>query len=25
MGYLVYYGHSAFELNVSGRKVLIDP
>ncbi|ADL18850.1 predicted Zn-dependent hydrolase [Acidilobus saccharovorans 345-15] len=25
MGYLVYYGHSAFEVNVSGKKILIDP
>ncbi len=25
MGYLVYYGHSAFELGVAGRKILIDP
>lgn len=25
MGYLVYYGHSAFEVGVSGRKILIDP
>ncbi|GAB6147478.1 metal-dependent hydrolase [Stetteria hydrogenophila] len=25
MGYLVYYGHSAFELGVDGKKILIDP
>ena len=25
MGYLVYYGHSAFEVNVEGKKILIDP
>ncbi|MGC9071160.1 MAG: metal-dependent hydrolase [Acidilobus sp.] len=25
MGYLVYYGHSAFEIGVNGRKILIDP
>lgn len=25
MGYLIYYGHSAFEVNVSGKKILIDP
>ena len=25
MGYLVYYGHSAFEVFVDGKKVLIDP
>ncbi|MGC9210492.1 MAG: metal-dependent hydrolase [Acidilobus sp.] len=25
MGYLVYYGHSAFEVGVNGKKILIDP
>ncbi len=25
MGYLVYYGHSAFEVGVSGKKILVDP
>ena len=25
MGYLVYYGHSAFEVGVSGKRILIDP
>lgn len=25
MDYLVWYGHSAFELNIDGKKILIDP
>lgn len=25
MGYLVYYGHSAFEVGVDGKKILVDP
>jgi L-ascorbate metabolism protein UlaG (beta-lactamase superfamily) len=25
MGYLVYYGHAAFEVGVEGKKILVDP